>query len=136
VIAVSRFAPDRAGPHLEEGDMLHDVRMDDLIEANPNLEQQMRDWQTERHHRGENPFDWQAFRAVMSYVGACDPGERPPSEFFWFTPPGSASPLVPDLTIDSSDVPSARLVSPGRDVSPSGSADARHAELTEVKYWR
>lgn len=116
--------------------MLREVRMDDLIEANPCLEQQMRDWQTERHYRGESPFDWQAFRTVMSYVGACDPGERPPSEFFWFTPPGSASPLVPDLAAVSSDIPSARLVSPGRDARIAGSAGEPRPDLTEVKYWR
>jgi hypothetical protein len=101
--------------------------MAELIEANPTLEQQMRDWQAERHRRGENPFDWQAFRAVVSYVGACDPGDEPPSEFFWFTSPdGSLSP-VPDLGVSTSDIPSGRLVAPGRD---------RDASLTNMKYWR
>jgi hypothetical protein len=111
-----------------EGAMSRDVRMSELIAANPTLEQQMRDWQTERHHRGENPFDWQAFRVVVSYVGACDPGEDAPSEFFWFTAPDGSSPA---LTIApshaASDVPSARLVEPGKD---------RATTLTGVKYWR
>jgi hypothetical protein len=107
--------------------MFRDVRMSELIEANPTLEQQMRDWQTERHHRGENPFDWEAFRGVVSYVGACDPGADPPSEFFWFTPSDGGSAAVPDLTVGSSDHLSARLVAPGQD---------RASTLTGVKYWR
>jgi hypothetical protein len=107
--------------------MFRDVRMSELIGANPTLEQQMRDWQTERHHRGENPFDWQAFRAVVSYVGSCDPGADPPSEFFWFTPPDGGSPAVPELVVSRSDVPSARLVTPGQD---------RASSLTGAKYWR
>ena len=108
--------------------MFRDVRMSELIEANPSLEQQMRDWQTERHHRGENPFDWDAFRVVVSYVGACDPGTDPPSEFFWFTPPDGSSPAVPALSVSTSDIPSSgRLVNPGHD---------RASSLTGVKYWR
>ena len=107
--------------------MFRDVRMSELIEANPTLEQQMRDWQTERHHRGENPFDWQVFRAVVSYVGASDPGADPPSEFYWFTPPDGGSSAVPALVVSTSDGPSARLVEPGRD---------RAGSLTGVKYWR
>jgi len=107
--------------------MSHDVRMSELIEANPTLEQQMRDWQAERHRRSENPFDWQAFRGVMSYVGACDPGVSPPSEFFWFTPPDGSLSMVPEVIVSTSDVPSARLVTPGRD---------RATDVTEMKYWR
>jgi len=107
--------------------MFRDVRMSELIEANPTLEQQMRDWQTERHRRGENAFDWQAFRAVVSYVGACDPGADPPSEFFWFTPPDGNMSSVPDLVASTSDIPSARLAVPGRDGATN---------VTEVKYWR
>lgn len=113
--------------------MFRDVRMADLIEANPSLEQLMRDWQTERHYRGENPFDWQAFRTVVSYVGGCDPGDCPPSEFFWFTPPDSSAPPVPELVSVASNVPSARLVSPGREL---GSSSDEPSTLTEVKYWR
>ena len=107
--------------------MFPDVRMSELIEANPALEQQMRDWQTERHHRAENPFDWQAFRIVVGYVGACDPGAVPPSEFYWFTPPDGGVSVVPDLAVSTSDMPSGRLVTPGQD---------RASSLTDVKYWR
>jgi len=115
--------------------MARDVRMSELIEANPALEQQVRDWQTERHRRHENAFDWQAFRAAASYMGACDPGEEPPAEFFWFTPPGgsSAAPaVVGSATSTTKQVPSARLVSPGQDRGTGGSGEP----LTEVKYWR
>ncbi|MFN8635216.1 MAG: hypothetical protein U0893_15305 [Chloroflexota bacterium] len=101
--------------------------MSELIEANPTLEQQMRDWQTERHHRGENPFDWQVFRVVVSYVGACDPGDEAPSEFYWFTPPDGAAAPLQTVTMSSSDTPSARLVAPGKD---------RTSTLTGMKYWR
>ena len=107
--------------------MYRDVRMSELIGTNPTLEQQMRDWQTERHQRGENPFDWTSFRAVVSYVGACDPGADPPSEFFWFTPPDGSPSAVPVLVDSTSDTPSGRLVAPGRD---------RASSLTDVKYWR
>jgi hypothetical protein len=108
--------------------MTRDVRMSELMVANPTLEQQMRDWQTERHHRGENPFDWQAFRAVVSYIGACDPGADAPSEFYWFTTPDGGSHAMPALATSTSGVPSARLVSPGREQDG--------ASRTEVKYWR
>jgi hypothetical protein len=108
--------------------MSHDVRIEELIEANPTLEQQMRDWQSARHRRGENPFDWEAFRTVVSFVGACDPGAEPPSEFFWFTPPAISVSVAPESGGSSlSSAPSARLVSPGK----HGESD-----LTEMKYWR
>jgi hypothetical protein len=110
--------------------MFRDVCMSELIEANPGLEQQMRDWQIERHQHGENPFDWAAFRVVVSYVGGADPGEDPPVEFFWFTPPDGTPVHLPGLTAAASSVPSARLVSPGRESSATGS------KLTEMKYWR
>ena len=107
--------------------MQRDVRMADLIEANPALEQQMRDWQTERHHRGENPFDWAVFRATVSYVGGCDPGSEAPAEFYWFTPPEANAPLRLNAMDSPSDGPSARLVAPGRE---------RASTLTGMKYWR
>ena len=116
--------------------MARDVRMSELIAANPTLEQQMRDWQTEQHHRGENPFDWESFRTVVSYMGAPDPGADPPAEFFWFTPPGSSTTFVPAAADKASstrpNVPSSRLVAPGQDRGTGSSGEA----LTEVKYWR
>ena len=117
--------------------MFRDVCMSELIEANPGLEQQMRDWQIERHQHAENPFDWDAFRAVVSYIGACDPGENPPNEFFWFTPSdGSPATRLP-VTAGTSRVPSARLVSPGHELGPAAIPEApRSSRLTEVKTWR
>lgn len=107
--------------------MSETVRIEALIEANPTLEQQMRDWQTARHRRGESPFDWEAFRSVVSFVGACDPGAEAPPEFFWFTSPVGGAPEAPHAGSSRSDAPSARLVSPGKD----GASD-----LTDMKYWR
>ena len=78
------LSPDQEGP------MARDARMSDLISANRGFEQQMRDWQTERHQKGENPFDWQAFRTLEAYIGATDPGDEPPAEFYWFMPPTAA----------------------------------------------
>jgi hypothetical protein len=111
--------------------------MSELTEANPGLEQQMRDWQIERHRQGENPFDWAVFRAVVSYVGASDPGEDPPNEFFWFTPPDSnPSPRLATATAPSS-APSARLVSPGRELGSTAESKVPDSSgLTEVKHWR
>ena len=121
--------------------MFRDVCMSELIEANPGLEQQMRDWQIERHQHGENPFDWQAFRVVVSYLGASDPGEVAPMEFFWFTPADGSPTLLPELVAekpvaDSASVPSARLVTPGRDPSASQASTTSSSGLTDVKYWR
>jgi hypothetical protein len=107
--------------------MSENVRIEALIEANPTLEQQMRDWQTARHQRGESPFDWDSFRSVVSFVGACDPGADPPPEFFWFTPPADGASAAPYAGSSTSNAPSARLVSPGKD----GASD-----LTAMKYWR
>jgi len=116
--------------------MFRDVCMSELIEANPGLEQQMRDWQIERHWHGENPFDWTAFRSVVSYVGGADPGADPPGEFFWFTPPDGSPTLLPGLATASSNRPSARLVSPGRELGSAEDAERSASALTEVKYWR
>jgi hypothetical protein len=64
----------------------------------------------------------------VSFVGATDPGAEPPSEFYWFNPPAIGAVLMPEAGASSSDAPSARLVSPGKDgASP---------RLTEMKYWR
>lgn len=113
--------------------MFRDVFMSELIGANPDLEQQMRDWQLERHQHGYNPFDWQAFRSSVQYLGAADPGEIAPTEFFWFTRPDESPAVLPVLAAASSDVPSARLVTPGREI---GTAETARTGLTDVKYWR
>jgi hypothetical protein len=95
----------------------------------------MRDWQTERYHRGENPFDWQTFRTAVHYMGSCDPGGNAPAEFFWFTSLDGA-PVTFEAVVgtppSTAKGPSARLAAPGRDRGAGGSGEA----LTEVKYWR
>ncbi len=91
--------------------MARDACISDLIAANPNFEQQLRDWQTERHQRGESPFDWEAFRLLEGFIGAIDPGEAPPAEFYWFTAPASVRMRMPDAA-SPTGAPSATLVSP------------------------
>ena len=64
--------------------MSDNVKVADLLVANPIIESHMRVWQTERQQKGEDPLDWPAFRAFAAYINAPDPGGSPPSEFFWF----------------------------------------------------
>jgi hypothetical protein len=45
----------------------------------------MRLWQGRRCEDGENPLDWQAFRASEVDSGESDPGQDPPAEFLRFT---------------------------------------------------
>ena len=49
--------------------------------ANPNFTTQMHEWQAARKARGENAYDWQAFRTHEMAIGAPDPGPYPPREF-------------------------------------------------------
>jgi len=53
----------------------------DLAEENPNLEQQVRDWQEARRANGEDPNDWEAFREHLTAIGAPDPGDDEPDDF-------------------------------------------------------
>ena len=92
--------------------MARDARMSDLISANPSFEQQMRDWQTERHQKGENPFDWEAFRTLEAFIGATDPGDVPPAEFYWFAPPAAFRRRTLAAAGSATGAPSAVLVSP------------------------
>ena len=107
--------------------MARDARMSDLISANPSFEQQMRDWQTERHQKGENPFDWEAFRTLEAYIGATDPGDVPPSEFYWFTPPAVVRHRAPAAAGAGAATvaPSSVLVSPAtlRAAAPGGASE-------------
>lgn len=49
---------------------------------NPNLTQQIQEWQVARLQNGEEPFDWEAFRTHQSGMGNPDPGDTPPPEFY------------------------------------------------------
>ena len=62
----------------------------DLISANPSFEQQMLGWQARRHRKGKDPLDWKALRRAQASIGAPDPGDAPPSEFYAFTAPAQA----------------------------------------------
>jgi len=66
------------------------VKLADLISANPSFEQQMLDWQARRHRKGKDPLDWQALRRAQASIGAPDPGDAPPTEFFAFADPARA----------------------------------------------
>jgi hypothetical protein len=87
--------------------MAHDVSVAQLTAVDPAIERQMRVWQTERAQRGEDPFDWDAFRDLEASVGAPDPGNLAPPEFFWFSPPARSGPI---LTIDRGSVGEDRRV--------------------------
>ncbi|MFN8526360.1 MAG: hypothetical protein U0821_24945 [Chloroflexota bacterium] len=71
--------------------MFRDVNLDDLIIVNPRIENEMRQWQTERHQHGMDPLDWAAFRALQAELRAPDPGESAPAEFYWFSVPPTFS---------------------------------------------
>jgi hypothetical protein len=114
--------------------MSSDVRLADLIEANPNFEQQMRDWQGERAQKGEDPLDWQAFRELETYIGAPDPGESAPSEFLAFSPPARASAAEAAASADVAPEAAASDAASGAEVSQTAAgtevpaADAGSAE--------
>lgn len=56
--------------------------LSDLRQDNENIEQQLVEWKQQRFANGENPMDWVAFREHMRQLGAPDPGESPPDEFY------------------------------------------------------
>ena len=53
----------------------------ELMEQNPNIRQQYDDWRTQRAQKGQDPTDWDEFRSFFTYIGAPDPGSRPPDDF-------------------------------------------------------
>ena len=116
--------------------MARDARMSDLITANPSFEQQMRDWQTEQHQKGEHPFDWEAFRTLQAYIGATDPGDVPPAEFYWFTPPAAARTRMLATAGSAVGAPSATLVSPAtlRASAPGEASGASAGGAERVQY--
>ena len=57
-------------------------RLDQLIAQNPNFYIQMRDWQQARLWKGEDWHDWNAFKAHLVAIGAPNPGDPPPPEFY------------------------------------------------------
>jgi hypothetical protein len=53
----------------------------ELAEENPNVEQQVREWQDARRANGEDPNDWAACREHLMAIGAPDPGDEEPDDF-------------------------------------------------------
>ena len=56
--------------------------LEELRAENEAIEQQMQDWKRQRFANGENPMDWVAFRNHVQQLGAQDPGELAPDEFY------------------------------------------------------
>ena len=56
--------------------------LQELRANNEAIEQQMHAWRQQRFANGENPMDWVAFRSHVQQLGAPDPGELPPDEFY------------------------------------------------------
>ena len=54
--------------------------MDNLAANNPNIAQQLNEWQIGRTRANEDAYDWSAFRAHAQSLGAEDPGETEPEE--------------------------------------------------------
>jgi len=52
-----------------------------MRQANPNIDQQMIEWQALRAQRGEDPWTWSAFRSHVRALGAPDPGSLPFEQF-------------------------------------------------------
>jgi hypothetical protein len=52
-----------------------------LAEENPNIGQQLHDWQVARTQANEDAYDWSNFRSHALALGAPDPGEDEPGEF-------------------------------------------------------
>jgi hypothetical protein len=65
--------------------MSRDIKLSELAVRLPGLEPCMRQWQSHRAQRGSDPFDWNAFRTLQESLHAPDPGDRAPTEFYWFS---------------------------------------------------
>ena len=56
--------------------------LEELRAGNEAIEEQMQEWKRQRFAAGENPMDWVAFRQHVQQLGAADPGELAPDEFY------------------------------------------------------
>lgn len=56
--------------------------LEELRAGNEAIEQQLHAWKQQRFANGENPMDWGAFRTHVRELGAQDPGELAPDEFY------------------------------------------------------
>lgn len=57
-------------------------RLDQLIAQNPNFYIQKREWQQARLWKGEDWHDWNALKRHLVAIGAPNPGDPPPPEFY------------------------------------------------------
>lgn len=53
----------------------------DLASDNPNIEEQLAEWQEQRQASGDDAYDWEAFRQHLQDLGAPDPGSEAPEDF-------------------------------------------------------
>lgn len=58
--------------------------LNSMMINNPNIGSQIAEWQLARRANGENPLDWNAFRAHAMRLFAPDPGPYPPAVFVNF----------------------------------------------------
>ncbi|MBV9132227.1 MAG: hypothetical protein JO020_07145 [Chloroflexi bacterium] len=54
---------------------------DELAATNPDIRAEYDEWRDQRAASGEDPTDYQAFRAHVIELGAPDPGESEISDF-------------------------------------------------------
>lgn len=59
------------------------ARLGDLERENPNIRQQMEEWQQQRLQNKELSRTWEDFRRHVQEIGAPDPGLEAPQEFFF-----------------------------------------------------
>ena len=56
--------------------------LQELRLENEAIQDQTEEWKRQRYANGENPMDWVAFRQHVQQLGAADPGELAPDEFY------------------------------------------------------
>ncbi|MCS7002553.1 MAG: hypothetical protein NZ518_06875 [Dehalococcoidia bacterium] len=53
--------------------------LDAIIQANPNFQEQVRQWQIARTRANEDAYDWAALRTHLQAIGSPDPGDEAPA---------------------------------------------------------
>ena len=59
------------------------ARLSDLERDNPNIRQQMEEWQAQRMANKELSRNWEDFRQHVIALGAPDPGSEAAQEFYF-----------------------------------------------------
>ncbi len=59
------------------------ARLADLEQDNPNIRQQMEEWQNQRLQNKELSRRWEDFHQHVMAIGAPDPGPEAPQEFYF-----------------------------------------------------